>query len=222
MYNKRINVFTGHFGSGKTEVAVNFTLNLKKDNKDVVIVDMDIVNPFFRTADAKKQLEDCGIKTILPIYANTNVDVPALPGEINMVFEQKNYKAVLDVGGDDLGARALSRYREQITSDSYDVLFVINTFRPMTDTKEKIINMIMEIEYSCKMKITGLVNNSNLLDETEVCHILEGQKIIEEVSKQLDIPISFICANEDIVPELKMKTNSQILPLLKNIKLPWQ
>ncbi len=104
MFNKRINIFTGHFGSGKTEVAVNYAFEMARTGQRTAIVDLDIVNPFFRTADAKQKLENSGIKVVLPMYANTNVDVPALPAEINTLFERKDFKLVFDVGGDDLGS----------------------------------------------------------------------------------------------------------------------
>lgn len=222
MFDKRITIFAGHFGSGKTEVAVNFAFALKAIGKKVAIVDLDIVNPFFRTADMKAKFEEEDIKAILPVFANTNVDVPALPAEINIVFEQKDYEAVLDVGGDDLGARALSRYRYQIAEEEYNLYMVINTLRPMTETTDKILIMLNDIQNTSKLKVTGFVNNTNLLMDTEVSQILEGQKIIEEASRLSNIPIAFISCLDVLAEDVKKNVDINVFPLNKKILLPWQ
>jgi len=223
MFEKRINIFTGHFGSGKTEVAVNYALKLAELNYKTSIVDFDIVNPYFRTADAKEELERNNIWVILPMYANTNVDVPAIPPEIYSLFEKKENKAVLDVGGDDLGARAVARFREEIISDDYEMFFVVNTKRGMTDTPDKILEMIALIEDSAGIKITKLINNSNLLEETTPEIILEGHRIISQVSDKLGIPIGITAGLESVVNLLDRSQldGSDLLPLRKQIHLPW-
>ncbi len=223
MFEKRLNIFIGHFGSGKTEVAVNYALKMAQANNKTAIVDFDIVNPYFRTADAKEELEKNNIWVILPMYANTNVDVPALPSEIYSLFQKKEYKAVLDVGGDDLGAKAVSRFKEEILEDDYEMYFVINTRREMTSSPEKIIEMIKVIEESANIKVTKLVNNSNLLDETTAEIILEGNRIIAEVSEMLGLPIGITAGLEDVLEQLDSSqlSNSELLPLRKQIHLPW-
>ncbi len=223
MFEKRINIFTGHFGSGKTEVAVNYALRLAESNYKTSIVDFDIVNPYFRTADAKEELERNNIWAILPMYANTNVDVPAIPPEIYSLFQKKEYKAVLDVGGDDLGAKAVARFKEEILNDDYEMFFVINTRRGMTDTPEKILEMIALIEDSAKIKVTKLINNSNLLEETTPEIILEGNEIISQVSKKLGIPIGITAGMESVISLLdnSQLSGSELLPLKKQIHLPW-
>lgn len=222
MFNKRINIFTGHFGSGKTEVAVNYALELSRMHEKTAIVDFDIVNPYFRTADAREKLEESGIWVIVPLFANTNVDVPALPSEINALFNKKEYSVVFDVGGDDLGARAVSRYREEILENDYEMFFVVNTKRPMTDTEFKIEEMIRAIEQSSRLKVTSLVNNTNLKDETAVEDILEGHRILEQVSEKLNIPIGFISGLEGTVSKIRDKNGISILSMQKLIKLPWE
>ena len=221
MFDKRIRIFTGHFGSGKTEVAVNYAMKLGDMGNKTAIVDFDIVNPYFRTADVKEFLEQKGIYVITPLYANTNVDVPALPGEINTLFERKEYDVVFDVGGDDLGARVLSRYNEEILEEDYEMFFVINIKRPMTDTFLRIEEMIKSIEYSSRLKVTKLVNNTNLLGDTKEKDIIDGIELIEEVSKKLKIPIGFssYIANQPL--NIKEKLGTEILELQKLIKLPW-
>jgi hypothetical protein len=222
MFDRRISIFTGHFGSGKTEVAVNYSIQLAKRYSKVAIVDFDIVNPFFRTADVRENLEGRGIHVLAPLYANTNVDVPSLPSEINMLFEKKEYRAVFDVGGDDLGAKVLSRYNESIMQDDYEMYFVINTRRPMTLSEKGIEEMIWEIEASSRLKITQLVNNTNLLGETTVEDFMEGSQIIEEVSGKLGIPVGFISGFRPVLELLPAGTGVPMLYMDKFIKLPWE
>lgn len=222
MLYKRINIFTGHFGSGKTEVAVNFAVKLSNIVPKTAIVDLDIVNPYFRTADAKNELEANKIWVVTPLYANSNVDVPALPPEMNTLFEKKEYNVVLDVGGDDLGARVLSRYRDEILGDDYEMFFVINTKRPMTDTFEKIEKMISEIEGSSRLKVTKLVNNTNLLGQTSIDDVIMGHELIGSVSEKLKIPISFTCGFRNLVEGIEQRLDTEVLYLDKMIRLPWE
>lgn len=222
MFEKRISIFTGHFGSGKTEVAVNYAIKLSERHNPIAIVDFDIVNPFFRTADARKNLEEKGILVLAPMYANTNVDVPSLPAEINMLFEKKEYRAVFDVGGDDLGAKVLSRYNEEILNDDYEMFFVINTRRPMTLSEKGIEKMIREIEESSRLKVTWLVNNTNLLGETGAEDVLEGGAIIEEVSRRLGIPVGFVSGFKPVLGGIDLGDKIEKLYMQKYIKLPWE
>ena len=221
MFDRRISIFTGHFGSGKTEVAVNYAMQLSRNGNKTAIVDFDIVNPYFRTADAKTHLENNGIWVITPVYANTNVDVPALPSEISSLFIKKEYMVVFDVGGDDLGAKAVSRYREEFVQNDYELFFVVNTRRPMTDSQEKIEEMIYDIEESARMKITSIVNNTNLLEKTTFGEIIAGHRLIERVSSKLGIPIGFVSGFGDALAQVKAKLGVEALSLEKLIKLPW-
>ena len=221
MFEHRITIFTGHFGSGKTEVSVNYAFQLAKTGKKTVIVDLDIVNPFFRTADAKKSLEDRGIKVIVPVYANTNVDVPSLPAQINAVFEDRSYHVVLDVGGDDLGARILSRYNDEILREDYIHYFVINTRRPMTRTPEEIEQMVEEIQGSARLPVDRFVNNANLLFSSSPEVLAEASGIIEKVSAKLGIPIGMVSGMEDVLRVYEGNPGVDRLYLQKFIRLPW-
>jgi len=221
MFDKRINIFTGHFGSGKSEIAVNYAFKLNQMNYRTAIADLDVVNPFFRTTDVKSELEANGIHVVTTLYANTNVDVPALSPEINKLFENKDFKVVLDVGGDDLGAKVLGRYKEQIVNDSYRMYCVINTKRPMTDTKEKIISMIRDIEESSGIKVDMLINNTNLLQNTTPDDIMEGHELIKQVSEELSIPIAFACGFSSTLNSIREKLQGKVFYLNKYIKLPW-
>lgn len=221
MSNERIKIFTGHFGSGKTEVAVNYALKANTVHKNVAIVDLDIVNPYFRTADVKNELIDKGIWVVTPMYANTNVDVPALPSEMNTLLEKKEYDVILDVGGDDLGAKVLGRYKEDIMEQGYCMYFVVNARRPMTDTDAKLEEMLYEIESSSGLKVTKLINNTNLLDQTSVEDVIEGHKMIKRVSDKLGIPIAFISGFADLIGGVEKEVGSELFSLQKLIKLPW-
>lgn len=179
---KKINVFVGHYGSGKTEVAVNFAIC----NKVGAIADLDTVNPYFRTNDAKEILTEKNIKVISPYYAGTNVDIPALPPEVYSVFSEEN-GAVLDVGGDDDGAAVLGRFHEYFIKADADVFCVVNVYRPETDSEEKIIDAVRAIEQSSRLRVTALINNSNLMDETERRHIEHGEKIVRSACEKLNI-----------------------------------
>jgi len=219
--NKRISIFIGCFGSGKTEISINYSLKLKETNEKVVIVDLDIINPYFRTNDARRYLEKSGIRVIAPLYANTNVDVPALTGEINMIFDNKDYKAVIDVGGDDLGAKVLARYKRDIDKAGYNLYFVINTRRPMTSFIDELYEEYMEISRSSKLEVTGLINNTNILGETNLDILLEGQEIISKFAERVNKKILYTTILDGIDFDIKM-LNSEILTLDKFIRLPWE
>ena len=180
---KQINVFVGHYGSGKTEVAVNFAIKNKVD----LIADLDTVNPYFRTNDAKEVLEKENIRVVAPYYAGTNVDLPSLPPDVYAAFTGDK-TAVLDIGGDDDGAAVLGRFKNYITEENTEVYFVVNVLRPETDTAEKIIEMIEAVEYASRLKVTSLINNSNLMEETEYSHIEKGEAIVKKVSEMKKIP----------------------------------
>jgi len=222
MFDKRIAVFTGHFGSGKTEVAVNYALRSAEMGKKTAIVDLDIVNPFFRTADVKDRLEEKGIKVITPVYANTNVDVPSLPAEISGMFEDKSYNVVLDVGGDDLGARAVSRYRDQIIREDYIHYFVVNIRRAMTRTKDEIIEMLLEIQNSAGINVDMLVNNATLLGASTPELLEEASAVLDAVSAELSIPVGFISGMEEVLSGYRGDEGIDRLYLKKNIRLPWE
>ena len=159
---KRITLIAGHYGSGKTNIAVNIAFDLKSLLNNVAIADLDIVNPYFRTMDSQKELEEAGIKLICSEYANSNVDIPAIPQDMYSIIDDKDITAVVDIGGDDRGAYALGRYSDAILNEeNYDMLFVINKYRPLTRNANDVIEVMHEIETAGKIKFTGIINNSN-------------------------------------------------------------
>jgi len=219
---ERITIFVGHYGSGKTEVAVNYAIKLKEEGNDVIIVDLDIVNAYYRTKDNEEMLRSRGIEVISPIYANTNVDIPSLPPELMKVFDNKDKKIVFDVGGDDDGAIALGRFFSYFSQERYEMFSVINTKRPLTDTKENIIIMIDVINYNSRLKVSGVINNTNLSYETTVKDVLNGEKIVLDVAKETNLPFIFTSLKEELVEEYKKVSQSKLFPIKKYLILPWQ
>ena len=210
---KRITLFAGHYGSGKTNIAVNYAKFLREQGNDVVIADLDIVNPYFRTKDSQADLEAAGIRLISSKYANSNVDLPALPSEIYGIFENKSSLAVLDVGGDDRGALALGRYTPLIKAeDDYEMLLVINRYRPLTRTADDCIEIMHEVEAAGGLKFTGLVNNSNLGAETVAQDILDSVDYAKEVSEKTGLPVRMTAVEKDLAVELKGKIEN-LFPL---------
>jgi hypothetical protein len=218
----RITIFVGHYGSGKTEVAVNYAIKLKEEENKVVIVDLDIVNAYYRTKDNEEMLKNMGIEVISPTYANTNVDLPSLPAELLSVFADKEKKIVFDVGGDDAGATALGRFFSYFTQENFQMYSVINTKRPLTDTKENIIMMIDGININSRLKVTGLINNTNLSYETVCEDILSGEKVVLEVSEETGLPFIFTSLKEELYEEYSKMSSNKLFPIKKYLMLPWQ
>lgn len=199
MDHKRITVFVGHYGSGKTNIAINYAKTLKNAGHDVVIADLDIVNPYFRTKDSELELRENGIELICSVYANTNIDIPALPSDLYSVTENRNKYAVLDIGGDDRGALALGRLTPYIIDeDNYEMLLVVNFSRPLTRTVNDVIEVISEIEHASGLKVTALVNNTNLGEDTDVNLIKSSHVKIKELSSITGLPIKFTSVNKNI------------------------
>jgi len=218
---KRITIFSGHYGSGKTNVAVNYALWLKNHCDKVSIADLDIVNPYFRTKDSMKVLEENGVQLISSEFANSNVDVPALPAETYGVLQNKEIYAVIDVGGDDRGALALGRYSEAILEDGdYELLFVINKFRPLTRNADMTLEIMAEIENACHMKFTGIVNDSNLGDETTAADVLASVTYANEVSERSGIPIKMTAVKKELYETLSDKIEN-LMPIELFVRQSW-
>ena len=213
MKYKRITLLCGHYGSGKTNVAINMAFEIKKQQDLVAIADLDIVNPYFRTKDSVEELKSAGIKLIASEYAGSNVDIPALPAEMYSLTDDKSLYAVIDVGGDDRGALALGRIAPSISEENnYECLLVINRFRPLTPDAESTIEVMREIEAAGGIKITGIVNNSNLGAETTAEDVLGSVSYALEVSRLTGLPVVCTCVNEPLYNELKGKIEN-LFPL---------
>jgi len=203
MKYKRITLFTGHYGSGKTNIAVAYAKLLRSEGKRVTVADMDIVNPYFRTKDSIDEFRALGIDFISSAYANTNVDLPALPSELYGVVEGRDSYAVLDIGGDDRGAYALGRFTPFIKEENdYDNLFVANMYRPLTMTASEALEVMREIEVAGGLPVTAIINNSNLGELTEPETVLKSREYIEELSRLSGLPVKFTAARRDVAEAL--------------------
>ena len=203
MDHKRLTLFAGHYGSGKTNIAVNYALLLAGEGKKVCIGDLDIVNPYFRTKDSEAVLKAAGIDLISPQYANTNVDLPALPAESYRLVQDKNTYGIMDIGGDDRGAYALGRFAPAIKAENdYRMAFVANYYRPLTRTAEDALEIMREIEAACGLQFTCIVNNSNLGPETTEETVLASLDYIQELSKLSGLPVWLHAAEETVAQKL--------------------
>ena len=213
MEHKRITLFAGHYGSGKTNIAVNYALLLAKEGKQTAIADLDIVNPYFRTKDSAKELAQAGVELISPQFANSNVDLPALPAEAYKLVTDRSLFAVMDIGGDDRGAYALGRYTDAILAEgNYRMAFVANSCRPLTRTPEEALEVMREIEAACRLPFTCIVCNSNLGHETRPETVLEARPYMEELSRLSGLPIWLTAAERGVAQALEGKVEN-LLPL---------
>lgn len=215
---KRVTLFAGHYGSGKTNIAVNWAKHLKSQGKNVTIVDLDIVNPYFRTKDSQKEFEELGIKLVCSEYANTNLDIPALPKEIYGAIADKNSYLIMDIGGDDVGAVAMGRYTPSILEENnYEMIYVANCYRPLTKTAEDTLEVMREIEVASGIPFTAIINNSNLGVETTPEVVVKSNVYAQELSKISKLPVLYTTVNNSIVNDIGDKVpNVFPLELQKN------
>jgi hypothetical protein len=222
MGDNRLKIIIGAYGSGKSEISVNLALKMRKEKPDgkVLLADLDIVNPFYRSADAGKILEQNDIRLISPMYANSNVDAPVLSGEVYVIFDDDEYSGVFDIGGEDMGATILGSMKSRLDATGSDLWMAVNTRRPFTSSADEIIIMASELQEASKMKITGFINNTNVLEETSFDDILEGEKILLEVSKKTGIPLVMTTVMGDDLSEeqLGKLSSKEVLKMTRTIK----
>lgn len=216
MHDKRLVIIIGRYGSGKTEFAVNYAVKMKEIYENVSIADLDIVNPYFRSREKREFFEGIGVKVYDSSIRNTSLDIPALPAEMTGVILNQNIKSIIDVGGDPVGARVLSRYSEQIKNVEYDMFFVINGNRPETSTVEGVLKYLKLIEATSRLKITGLINNTHLLKETTAEDVEFGHELTKKVSWETDIPIRYEAVIRETADKIK---NPEIIEKLFPINL---
>ena len=196
---KRVNLFCGHYGSGKTNIAVNYALYLRRVGKEVAIADIDIVNPYFRTKDSEAELAKAGVDVVALPYANSSVDLPALPAAVYTLVRNHSKYAIFDVGGDDRGAVALGRYVPDILAENdYDMFFVANFCRPLTRTAADALEVMREIEAACRIPFTAIINNSNLGPETTAELIRETEPLAAELGELSGLPVVMTTAAESV------------------------
>lgn len=213
MEQKRVTIFCGHYGSGKTNIAVNFALHLRKAHDRVAIIDLDIVNPYFRTKDSEDELKNAGVELICSDYAGSNLDIPALPAAMMRPLSEQGTQCVMDIGGDDRGAVALGRFAEQILAENdYEMLFVLSFYRPLTPTPEAALAVMREIEAACGLRFTGIVNNSNIGPATTPADILATAEPAAQLCERAGLPLVMTTVWETLADDPAFR-NKPVFPL---------
>jgi len=220
--NKRIMIFVGSFGSGKTEIAINYSIYCRKDYNQVAIVDLDIVNPYFRTREVRGTLNLKGIKIIAPEGKMAYADLPLISPEIKGLIQNSNYHLILDVGGDDIGSVVLGNFEHFIKELDYEMLLVVNSYRPFTQNLSQIMQMAQEIENSSRLKITGIVSNPNLSTQTDEEVIRQGHTLIRQAAQKLNLTVRFICVDKRFSQKIKSEDfDEPIFYIERFMHLPW-
>ncbi|NLV88659.1 MAG: ATP-binding protein [Tissierellia bacterium] len=219
--DKRIRIIIGHYGSGKSEFSINYAVKLAEMGRKVALADIDIVNMYFRSREKTREMEKLGIKVIASHINTPAVEVPSISAEVYGPLQDKSYDFVIDVGGDQVGARALGRYVDYFKEGEYDMFFVLNANRPETQTAQKAYEYMVKIQDVSRARITGIVNNTHLLKATGVEDVLRGQKLALEVQEKTGIPIRYISVMEELVPQLPKDLEGEILPIKLFLRDDW-
>jgi hypothetical protein len=199
---KRIKILVGSYGSGKSELCVNMAMGYRKEGKPVVLVDLDVINPYYGSSNMKEQLEKAGVRVVVPPLFRTGVDLPALGPEVMSAFAHREEEAIFDVGGDATGATVLGRYKPFFEKEGYEMLFIMNLFRPDTTNERDALALMDTIEAKSRMHITGIINNTHLAQLTTAEQVMEGQKLAEACAKARGIAVEAIAAKPDIAEKL--------------------
>lgn len=218
----RIHIFSGHFGSGKTEVALNFAMKLKEKGEKVTIVDLDIVNPYFRTNDAREVLKESDIKLIANNYASSNLDMPTVPLNLLSVFDDKESVVIFDVGGDDDGAFALGQYKQYFDKENYEMHFVVNTKRPLTENAGDFLEMAQRIEAASRLKFTDIYNNTNLSVMTDENTLFSDYDEIERLSEKMGIIVKKNCGIPAALKNVPEEFKGTEFEMKIYIPKPWE
>ena len=217
----RVSIITGHYGTGKTEFAVNLALAMAGEGTSVILADLDIVNPYFRSRERRSLLEEAGVRLISSSQACSDADVPALPAELLTILEDRSLRGVLDIGGDPVGARVLARFQPKIVQEDYQLIYVLNANRPEVRDREKAISYLRGIAATTGLACTGIVNNTHLCGETTEDEIRKGAALAAEVSKETGIPVLCHVAEEKFVSALSDLPET-VFPITIKMKKPWE
>ena len=220
--DRRIRIITGHYGSGKTEFAVNYVKKLRESvDGRVAIADLDIVNVYFRSREKKEELEEKGIQVIASNLDTAVADVPAVSGAMTMPVINKEYQYVVDLGGNDVGTLVLGRIKPLLDHAEADFFMVVNAYRPNTSTPEGIIEQMENLEYAAGLKVTGFINNTNLVRETTEC-LLHGDEVLKEVTKRTGVPVKYVSYVKDVMTEeIPEGLSGELFPMEFNMRKTW-
>lgn len=221
--NKRISILTGHFGSGKTEISINLALKERKTYEKVAINDLDVINPYFRSREVADLFKENDIELIAPMDRLASSDLPIVSGEIYRVLHDPRYRILIDAGGDKDGATALGQYYHEWKDMNPEMIFVLNANRPYVSTLEGAMHTVREIEKVSRLKVTGVVNNSNIGSETSMVDILKGYELSCLLSKKLEIPLLYTCISSQLQKTaLEFAENHDVMWIKRYMKLPWE
>ena len=221
IFSHRISIITGHYGTGKTELAVNLALALAGEGCRVMLADLDIVNPYFPSPERRPLLESAGVQVISSSQACSDADVPALPAELLAILENRDVRGILDIGGDPVGARVLARFQPKIIAEDYQLIFVLNANRPEVRTPEAAIAYLRAIEATTGLTCSGIVNNTHLCGETTPAEIRKGAALAEEVSRQTGLPVLCHTAEKRFLQDVS-DLGGPVFPITINMKKPWE
>mgnify|MGYP001825351595 CR=1 FL=1 len=220
---KGIVIIVGNYGSGKTEVSINLAVNQKRAGVDVKIADLDLVNPYFRTREARKPLLKLGIEVVVPEEKYLQADLPILSPAVSGLIRHPMELTLIDAGGNDVGATVLAALADSFSNKHVHMLQVVNPFRPFTDTIESCLKIRSEIERASKMTINGIIGNANLIDETSVDDIYNGYDFVKALSVESRLPLEFITASVELLPEIDMgRFSCPVLPIERQLVPPWK
>ncbi len=224
--DKRIFIFSGYYGSGKTEVATNFALKLKNNNEKIAIADMDVVNPYFRVRDKRKMLSDNDIKVIAPPENIDNVDLPVITAQLSGILDQQDYKVVLDIGGDDLGTTPLGSIKNKVQQEKNELYVVVNVNRPFTETVRGIKKMINMIENVSHLKVNSLISNTHMKEETDYNMVEKGAELVNKTAEETGlsfeiISIPYFLDDNSFRKKMIDRYDVEILELDLFYKTPW-
>jgi nitrogenase subunit NifH len=217
----RIKIFTGHFGSGKSEISINYAINLAKQGKKVAIVDLDIVNPYFCVRGIHSELEQKGVRVISADPNLSNAELMVVPAEVLPIFKDKSYEVVVDVGGDEQGAVVLGQYNEYLKDQAYDMYFVINNNRPLTSNNDDTEDYIKGIQSASRLKVSHFISNTNKSYETTAEDVISGDRFIHELSKKMNIPHKYTVCLRDLIDDVQGKVEGELYPINIFMKPPW-
>jgi RecA/RadA recombinase len=218
-----ITIITGHFGSGKTEMSVNLALEARRTNEKVAVADLDIVNPYYRARDARAIFAENGIELIAPAERLAASDLPIVSGDIYRVIYDPAYKVIVDAGGDKDGATALGQFYNDWKDMDPEVLFILNANRPYVSTLDGAVDTLLKIEKASRLKITGIINNSNVGNETTLADVEKGLELSRALSEKLDIPLLSTTLSQHLSADAdSFLPVSQVKVISRYLKLPWE
>ncbi len=226
LLTQRLTVVTGHYGCGKTNLSINLALDLAREQGEAVIVDLDVVNPYFRSSDYAEPLAAEGVRVISPNFAGTTLDVPSLSGAVSGVFGI-DAPVVFDAGGDDVGATAIGQYAAQFDAQGYEMLYVVNRYRNLTQTPAEAAALLREIEAASHLSATAVVNNSHLRDETTLETVLDSLPYAAETAGLLGLPLLFTTVPKGLADEFAEDDRARAIcarayPIQTYVRNPWE